>query len=666
MTKYSPTHRLGASCRGPFDSACKLLNRVQAKFRTRRAQALRSDIASQGPLLAKSMKVLEMRGPVGLENHLAGFWRLFPHDLAAILADIAKLKYPSDPRTAILLFRRSVDLDPKAYRKKWLAFRLFEQGEVAEAGAIFAKIAGELELGPTEIRKVAEIRFKSTLLAAPAKLRAAFEEAPILVAGGDRVRLIKLREDLLADHPGNQESFLADLILLLCYNEVGAHHASVELVDAILSRFSSSVADIHEKGGGDNCRRFVEAAAQALTKTGRHADALSLVNSAMDHFGARPGNLRFRARIFWPYLPDQALQDFEKYEAVAELTSSERLLRSRLRRASPEEALAECAQGEFLLFAANGYLDRGELGHYARVVNGYLAEQGLLPALSENLSPGADLWRMLANASTEQFVSDGPLVSVIMTTFNAAATLDYAVASILGQTHRNVELLIVDDASSDSTPELLNIWRARDPRVKIFLSSHNQGTFVSKNHLIDQAAGEYLTFHDADDWAHPQRIATQVEALGSSPETQATMSDWLRIDSSGRIEYQRWSMAYRHRNLCSLLVRRTLFEEIGYFDRVTFGADTEMWARICRLFGRNRACHVQKCLTFGLLRKGSLTQGGAGIFDDEDFSLARSTYRQSWFHWHTHSEAQQIVVPRDQSSRCFWAPDAMLAPPPPP
>lgn len=659
MTSSSQTDRIGSFPRALFGTAFKLLGRKRAKLR---AQTLITDIANRGPLLEKAVKILELRGSKEMEKHFSGFWGLFPNDMAAILTDIAKLKYPLEPGVALELFRRASELDPKAYRKKMLAFRLFDQGQTREAASILSQIADEVELGPSEIRKFADIRFESSLLSSPDLLRDSMDALPGLLEKGDFGGLVLLRATLLNASHGDAGLFLADLILLLCYNAVGAHHASVELVDAILARISSDIAAIHACGGADNCRRFIEAAAQALTKTGRHADALALVNTAMNHFGIRPGNLRFRARLFWPYHPEQTLQDFEKYGEIAPLSPSERLLRARLQQTSPEKALAECSEGEFLLFAANGYLGREDVGSYARSINCYLAGQGLLPAFPEDLTAGVDLWRSLESAAAERVTSQGPLVSVIMTTYNAAETLDYAVASVLGQTHRNVELLIIDDASSDRTPELLLSWQNRDPRIKIFLSTQNQGTFVSKNNLIDEAAGEYVTFHDADDWAHPERIALHVDALAGNLEIKATMSDWLRIEPSGRIEYQRWSMAYRHRNLCSLLVRRKLFEEIGYFDRVTFGADTEMWARICRLFGRNRTCHIEKCLTFGLLRKGSLTQGGAGIFDDEDFSLARSTYRQSWFHWHARSESPELALPRVLPSRRFWAPDAMLAP----
>jgi hypothetical protein len=488
---------------------------------------------------------------------------------------------------------------------------------------------------------------------------------PTLQTAGDYVGLNQLREKLLGGEPDIPEAFLADLILLLCYNDVGAHHASVEVVDLVLSRFSSQIDLIHANAGTENCRRFVEAAAQALTKTGRHEDARKLVDAAIGYFGARPSYLRFRARLFWPYSPEQTLADFEQYEATGSLSASERLLRARLAHASPEAVLADCSEGEFLFFAANAYLDGGKFGDYARLLNRYLAEQGLLPALPEDVSSGVDLWRILAPASPKQSDPGGPLVSVIMTTFNAAETLDYAVESILGQTHGNIELLIVDDASTDATAAMLLTWQAKDARVKVFLSAHNQGTFVSKNDLIDVASGEFITFHDSDDWAHPQRIAIHLEEMTRRPEIQASMSDWLRVDPQGKIEFQRWMMAYRHRNLCSLFIRRDLISVIGYFDRVTFGADTEMWSRICRLFGRDKTRHLEKCLTFGLLRKGSLTQGGAGIFDEEDFSLARSKYRQSWFHWHTRSDSQDLVLPRLQPSRYFWAPDAMLAPPPP-
>ena len=96
-----------------------------------------------------------------------------------------------------------------------------------------------------------------------------------------------------------------------------------------------------------------------------------------------------------------------------------------------------------------------------------------------------------------------PLVSVIMTTANSLAYLHTAVDSILSQTHTNLELIIVDDSSTDGTFEEALALAASDPRVQPIHSLQAAGTYVAKNLGLTLARGEYVAFQDSDDWRRP-------------------------------------------------------------------------------------------------------------------------------------------------------------------
>ena len=110
-------------------------------------------------------------------------------------------------------------------------------------------------------------------------------------------------------------------------------------------------------------------------------------------------------------------------------------------------------------------------------------------------------------------VADAPdLVSIIMSAHNSAATIGYAVRSILAQSYGNIELLICDDGSSDATSAELDKLRG-DPRIRLFRSRGNQGTYGVRNSLIPEARGAYITFHDSDDFALPDRIERQLGFL---------------------------------------------------------------------------------------------------------------------------------------------------------
>ena len=107
---------------------------------------------------------------------------------------------------------------------------------------------------------------------------------------------------------------------------------------------------------------------------------------------------------------------------------------------------------------------------------------------------------------------DGPLVSVIMTTYKSLELLEIAVNSILNQTHQNLELIIVDDKSPDNTFDLIMELSKKDSRIIPLRMKENGGTYKAKNYAIQHAKGKYIAFHDSDDWCHQDKVKLQVAA----------------------------------------------------------------------------------------------------------------------------------------------------------
>ena len=112
--------------------------------------------------------------------------------------------------------------------------------------------------------------------------------------------------------------------------------------------------------------------------------------------------------------------------------------------------------------------------------------------------------------------SANPKVSIIMSVYNGERFLDEAIRSILGQSYQDYKFLIMDDGSTDSTPEILEKY-SRDPRIKIVVQE-NRGLTASLNTLISLAKGGYIARMDADDISLPDRIQKQVDYLDNKPE----------------------------------------------------------------------------------------------------------------------------------------------------
>jgi glycosyltransferase involved in cell wall biosynthesis len=131
-----------------------------------------------------------------------------------------------------------------------------------------------------------------------------------------------------------------------------------------------------------------------------------------------------------------------------------------------------------------------------------------------------------------------PLVSVIMPVYNAAGFLASAIESILGQTYQNFELIIVNDASTDDSGKIIEMYRRRYPEKIQVISLQrnlNRGGDSCANTALEQATGKYIARMDADDIAHPERLEKQVQFLEEQPDIFLVGSNAHVVDGTGVI-----------------------------------------------------------------------------------------------------------------------------------
>lgn len=138
-----------------------------------------------------------------------------------------------------------------------------------------------------------------------------------------------------------------------------------------------------------------------------------------------------------------------------------------------------------------------------------------------------------------------PLLTAALTAFNAEDSIEAAVQSALAQTWRPLEVLVVDDGSSDSTPDILYRLEREHPEVRVVLHDHNRGTAAARNTLIAHAQGVALAFFDDDDTSMPERIRSQWERLQRFEREHGTTRPVLchvsrsTTDTRGRTAYRR-------------------------------------------------------------------------------------------------------------------------------
>jgi hypothetical protein len=172
-----------------------------------------------------------------------------------------------------------------------------------------------------------------------------------------------------------------------------------------------------------------------------------------------------------------------------------------------------------------------------------------------------------------------PVISVVMPTYNGERFLRPAIESILNQTFRDFELILIDDGSTDSTPRILADFRdkAKDGRLIVLTNQRNLGIAGATNRGLDAARGEYVALHDHDDISLPHRFQTQLDFLQSHPEIALVGSAATLIDENG-VAYDehlepeddidlKWETLFR----CpirhtSVMVRRGVMHEIGGYS----------------------------------------------------------------------------------------------------
>ena len=199
-------------------------------------------------------------------------------------------------------------------------------------------------------------------------------------------------------------------------------------------------------------------------------------------------------------------------------------------------------------------------------------------------------------------VDTRPLVSVVVPVFDGEAFLRESLESILAQTHRSLEVIVMDDASTDSSAGIAAEVAARDARVRVHSQPGNVGQFANVNSGIGRARGEFVAVFHADDVYEPELVAREVAFLEAHPDAAAVFALATFIDAGGTefgrlqppaelegLELLEYSVVLnavlRHSSgflpTPSAMVRRTVYDEVGsYAENYGIRGDVDMWLRI--------------------------------------------------------------------------------------
>ena len=269
-----------------------------------------------------------------------------------------------------------------------------------------------------------------------------------------------------------------------------------------------------------------------------------------------------------------------------------------------------------------------------------------------------------ATACATAVTVDQPKVTVIMPVYSGETTLAVSLRSVLAQTWRNLEVIVVDDCSPDDTFAVAEDFARRDPRVRAIRLENNRGAYVARNRGLELATGELVTTHDADDWSHPQKIEQQMRNALENRDFIGNLTTWVRVFPNLWVNRSLWKNdSYVHTDTSSLLAGRDTLNAIGAWDRVRITADTELIWRLTRYADRKPVTLLDRTpMSFARDAGSSLTNAGATHFRTIYHGVRRE-YREAAAHWHSSVGAPDELKLCDDVERPFPAPGMILSNP---
>lgn len=201
----------------------------------------------------------------------------------------------------------------------------------------------------------------------------------------------------------------------------------------------------------------------------------------------------------------------------------------------------------------------------------------------------SDAKRDSTGAATQVAGLVDPVVSVVIPAFNASRTLADTLGSVAAQTYRNLEVVIVDDGSTDQTRSIALDWVARDKRFSLVALAGNQGPSLARREGTERSRGAFIAFIDADDLWSRDHVERHVRALESDSAIGVGFSSCRYIDNDGyptgessrrqsrRITAAEFLCANPATTCSTLVVRRNVFDQVGHFRSDMAYAEDQEW-----------------------------------------------------------------------------------------
>lgn len=223
-----------------------------------------------------------------------------------------------------------------------------------------------------------------------------------------------------------------------------------------------------------------------------------------------------------------------------------------------------------------------------------------------------------------------PKLSVLIPVYNRGKYVGEAIRSILAQTFTDFELLLIDDGSTDDSVTIMRSFT--DPRVRLICNERNLGIPRTRNEGLTLAHGEYLAMLDSDDYAHPTRLARQVEFLDRHQD-YAVIGTWtggmnekghflrrIRVWPVSPDEVQARLLFQCCPAQSSIMARTAILREYGYREQYAVSSDFDLWVRLAR---RHKLGNLPAVLVRSRMHGDRITREKAELVKDACLAIIR-------------------------------------------
>ena len=245
-----------------------------------------------------------------------------------------------------------------------------------------------------------------------------------------------------------------------------------------------------------------------------------------------------------------------------------------------------------------------------------------------------------------------PLVSIIVTSYNYDKYISETLNSLINQTYKNIEIIVMDDGSSDNSINIIKNYQKQDPRIKLIThpNNENKGLAFSVKTAIENASGEYIAFCESDDYFKLDHVEKKIKYINKYPDADIIINKPMMFGDSEKIKklqqgfstlfyqlekikrpkvyFYEMEYTWTFPTFSTVMVRKKCFSSCDFNPNPTSAIDIWLWKQITTTY---KVGFVNEFLTYWRIHTDSLANTGEQVLDSYWENLNKILYQNKKF-----------------------------------